>query len=395
MTQTKTESSYLSLPLVSLALACFCIGTSEFAITGLLPQVSSDMHTSIPVAGYLVSAYAAGVVIGAPIIALVTTRLNRKRLLLSMMTIFVIGSIICAIAPNYGILMGGRIIASLTQGGFHGAGVVVAASLVPAEKRGWAIAFMFTGFTVSNLVGVPAAAAVGEAWGWRGAFWVIAGLGLASLVILVATVPRNLEGSPGSLADELQVFRRVPVWLGLITTAIGFSGVFATFTYVAPLLTHVSGYGAGAVAWLLAVVGLGLVVGNVVGGRWADRNLWGSVLGTLTALIVASLLMAAAAPHHLLIIGALFLFGFSALSTVTPLQTQILEAAGSAPTLASAANISAFNLGNAVGAWIGGLVILHGFGYRATSVTGAILAAVGLAVALVAAAGARRSVKTA
>lgn len=376
--------------LLALAVSCFCIGTSEFAVIGLLPQMAADLSVSIPAAGQLVTAYALGVVIGAPLLSATTTRFRRRDVLVALLVLFLVGSVLCAVAPTYELLLVGRVIAALTQGGFHGAGVVVASDMVAPEKRGQAISLMFTGFTVSNLVGVPASTAVGQALGWRAAFWTIAVAGLLSLVILVAMVPRqDARPSPG-LRRELAVFRRPSVWLGLAATALGFSAAFTSFTYLAPLLIDVGGFAPAVIPILLAVFGIGLVAGNIVGGRLSDRALWPSVVGTLLALAVISALLMLTIHNPVTAVISVFLLGAAALSTVTPLQAQIVAAAADAPVLASAANISAFNLGNALGAYLGGAVIAAGFGYSATNGLGALLAAGGVVVALIAAVGSRR-----
>lgn len=387
MTSSKIEPAGRALPpaLIALAVACFCIGTSEFAVTGLLPQIASDLDTSIPTAGFLVTGYALGVVVGAPILSVITTSMSRRKVLIGLLVVFIVGSVLCALAQTYPMLLTGRVIAALTQGGFHGAGVVVAADLVRPDRRGWAISLMFTGFTISNVVGVPAATAIGLALGWRAAFWAIAVAGLLAMAVLLVTLPTAETREPSNLRAELNVLRRPVVWLGLATTALGFSGVFATFTYLSPLLVNVGHFGQGSVAWLLIVVSAGLVIGNILGGRMADRALWPTVITALALLSLTSALLILAIHNKISAVVVLFLFGMCALGTVTPLQSQIMESASDAPILASAANISAFNLGNAAGAWVGGSVLAAGFGYSVTNAAGALLAAAGTGVAVIAA----------
>lgn len=380
----------MPLALLALAISAFGIGTTEFAVAGLLPDVAADLAVDIPAAGMLVTGYALAVAIGAPLLTAAATRLPRKTVLLALLALFVLGNLITAVATGYGAVMLGRIVAALCHGAFFGVGSVVAAGLVPPHRRAAAIALMFTGLTVANVVGVPLGTAIGHAFGWRTTFWVITALGLVSVVGVLALVPRQPTDPTAGLKAELAAFTNPRLWLALATTALGFGGLFAAFTYVAPMMIDVAGFPAGAVTWIVLVFGAGAVVGNLAGARAADRALVPSVL-VLLALLAALLgLFTLTAGSPVLAVGTLAAIGIVGFATVPGLQTQVLDAAGSSGTLASAANISAFNLGNAAGAWLGGLTIAAGLGLTSPNWVGALMVAAGLAVALTAAATHRR-----
>jgi len=369
--------------LLALAISAFGIGTTEFVIMGLLPEVAADFGVSIPSAGLLISGYALGVVVGAPVLTALASRVPRKTVLVALMGLFIAGNVLSALAPSYALLMTGRVVAALSHGAFFGVGSVVAASLVAPAKQASAIALMFTGLTVANVLGVPAGTALGQAFGWRSTFWVVSALGVAGAIGILTLVPHQ-EPEPGAgLRGELAVFRRPQVWLALVMTALGFAGVFASFTYIAPMMTEVAGFSGGAVTWLLVLFGAGLFAGNLLGGKAADRKLMPSLYVILAAL--ALVLVAFVFTAHAKVPAAITiaLFGAAGFATVPPLQARVMAKAEGAPALASAANIAAFNLGNAGGAWLGGQAIDAGLGYTAPNWIGAALAAAGLAVALV------------
>ncbi|MEV4054659.1 MFS transporter [Amycolatopsis sp. NPDC049688] len=369
--------------LLALAISAFGIGTTEFVIMGLLPEVAAGFGVSIPSAGLLISGYALGVVVGAPLLTALASRVPRKTVLVALMGLFIAGNVLSALAPTYGLLMTGRVVAALSHGAFFGVGSVVAASLVAPAKQAGAIALMFTGLTVANVLGVPAGTALGQAFGWRSTFWVVSALGVAGAIGILALVPHQAPEPGAGLRGELAVFRRPQVWLALAMTALGFAGVFASFTYIAPMMTEVAGFSDGAVTWLLVLFGAGLFAGNLLGGKAADRNLMPSLYVILAAL--ALVLVAFVFTAHARVPAAITiaLFGAAGFATVPPLQARVLAKAEGAPALASAANIAAFNLGNAGGAWLGGQAIDAGLGYTAPNWIGAVLAAAGLAVALV------------
>ena len=374
----------MPIALLALTAGAFGIGTTEFVIMGLLLQVAADLHVSLATAGLLISGYALGVAIGAPLLTIATRAMPRKTVLLVLMAIFTLGNIACALAPDYATLMAARVVTSLAHGTFFGVGSVVATGLVAPERRASAIAVMFTGLTAATVLGVPAGAWLGLHFGWRAAFWAVAVVGATALAVLAAFVPRERAGTaPGPLAAELAVLARPQVWLGLGMTVFGFAGVLAVFTFVQPLLTRVTGMSAAAVSPAMLLFGVGLAAGNLLGGRLADRAPMPAVLGTLLAL--ALVLGSMDLWIHLSVPAMVFLvvLGVAAFATVAPLQVRVLDqAAGAGQNLASSLNIAAFNLGNALGAWVGGLVIERGPGLRALGLAGAVLTLAGLGLAL-------------
>ncbi|TCO59374.1 MFS transporter [Actinocrispum wychmicini] len=371
----------MTVALLALAIGAFGIGTTEFVIVGLLPQVAADLGVSIPGAGLLVSGYALSVVIGAPLMTAAGSRLPRKTMLVLLMAVFLAGNAVCAVAGNYALLMVGRAVAALCHGAFFGIGSVVAANLVAPNKRASAIAMMFTGLTVANVLGVPLGTALGQQFGWRSTFWAVTALGVAGIIGVITLVPRQPRPD-GGICGELAVFRRPQVWLALVTTTLGFAGVFASFTYIAPMMTQVAGFSAGAVSWLLILFGAGLCVGNVVGGRAADRSLMPSLYVILALLAAVLLIFVFTAQAQLAAAVTIVLFGAAGFATVPALQMRVMDKAEGAPALASAANIAAFNLGNAIGAWLGGLTIDAGLGYTSPNWVGAALALSGLSIAV-------------
>lgn len=373
----------MPLSLLALAAGAFGIGTTEFIIMGLLTQVSQDLGISIPTAGTLISGYAIGVAVGAPVLTLLTRHWPRKRLLLALMLIFIAGNLVAAVAPDYTSLMAARVLTSLTHGTFFGVGAVVATGLVPPEKKASAIALMFSGLTLATLLGVPAGAWIGQHFGWRMAFAAVAVIGVLAFAILVAFVPRD-QGRPQvvPLQQELAVLARPQVWLGLGITVFGFAGLFALYTYIEPLLTQVTHMGSNLVALTLLLFGAGLAAGNLLGGKLADRGVMRALVLTIATLaaVLAGGRWAFASP--LIAMAYVVVLGTVAFATVAPMQMRVLQQAGDeGATLASSLNIAAFNLGNALGAWIGGLV-LSGVGLLSVGWAAAALTVVGLALVL-------------
>jgi DHA1 family inner membrane transport protein len=353
----------MPIPLLALAISAFAIGTTEFVIMGLLPEVARDLAVSIPSAGLLVSGYALGVAVGAPLLAVVTSKMPRKLALQLLMGVFIVGNTLCAIASSYSVLMIARVVTSFAHGSFFGIGAVVAASLVPSEKRASAIALMFTGLTLANVLGVPFGTFVGQEFGWRAAFWIVSAFGVVSLAGVTVLVPDNepRHGSePAGLGHEVRVLKDPQVWTALAMTVLGFGGVFVVFTYIAPILEQVSGFSPRGVTLILVLFGVGLTVGNMVGGKLADRALMPSLMGILAALAVVMALFARTSHSQWAAAITVFVWGIAAFATVPPLQMRVVEKAAKAPNLASTLNIGAFNVGNAGGAWLGGLVIGHG-----------------------------------
>jgi DHA1 family inner membrane transport protein len=374
----------MPIALLALTAGAFGIGTTEFVIMGLLMQVSADLHVSITAAGLLISGYALGVAVGAPMLTIATRKLPRKTVLLALMAIFTLGNLACALAPNYELLMAARVITSLAHGTFFGVGSVVATGLVAPERRASAIAIMFTGLTAATLLGVPAGAWLGLHYGWRATFWAVTSIGVLAFAVLALFVPRvKGETKPAPLRDELAVLARPQVLLGLAMTVLGFAGVFVVFTYIQPLLTQVTGLPESAVSPILLVFGGGLAVGNILGGKLADRATMPAVVGTLVALaaVLGAMQFTIGTPFTAVVFVGLL--GIASFATVAPMQLRVLEkASGAGQNLASSLNIAAFNLGNALGAWAGGAVIDHGPGLRSLGWVAALLTLVGLAIAL-------------
>ncbi|WP_022907143.1 MFS transporter [Curtobacterium sp. B18] len=378
--------------LIALALGGFGIGLTEFVITGLLPEVAADYGVTETTAGWLVTGYALAVIVGALGLTAATTRLPRKPVLIGLLVLFVIGNTLSAVAPVYGVMMLGRVIAALCHGAFFGIGSVVASNMVAKEKRASAVALMFTGLTASNVLGVPFGTLLGQALGWRATFWTIAAIGVVALVGVAVLVPtvRSTDATVPSLRRELGAFRSGQVWLSLGITVLGYGGMFGAFTYIAYTLTSVSGFSSSAVPWLLIVFGVGLFVGNFAGGKLASRSIDGTLLVVLVVLTVVLAVFAAVAASPVLTVIALVLMGAFGFATVPALQTRVMQYADHAPTLASGANIAAFNLGNALGAWIGGLTIAAGLGYTSPIWAGAGITAAAVVLTAVAAGAARR-----
>ena len=382
----------MPLGLVALAIGGFGIGLTEFVIMGLLPQVAADFEVTEAAAGWLISGYALAVVVGALGLTAATTRLPRKPVLMGLLVLFIAGNAISALAPTYELMMTGRVIAALCHGAFFGIGSVVAAGLVAPEKAAGAIAIMFTGLTAANVLGVPFGTFLGQEFGWRSTFWAISAIGVLALFGIAVLVPNlRTDGPAPSLRRELTAFRSRQVWLSLAVTVLGFGGMFGAFTYIAYTLTDVSGFPSSAVPWLLVLFGAGLVVGNWVGGRLADRSIDGTLLGFIAALLVVLTLFAWLAASPAATIVLLTLMGAFGFGTVPALQSRVMRYAEQAPTLASGANIAAFNLGNALGAWAGGVTIAAGLGYTSPIWVGAIITAAALLVMVVAWATARRT----
>ncbi|MCX4511960.1 MFS transporter [Streptomyces sp. NBC_01619] len=383
----------MPLALLALAIGAFGIGTTEFVIMGLLPEVAGDFQVTIPTAGYLVTGYALGVVIGAPLMTVLGTKVSRKRMLMVLMGLFIAGNVLSAVAPVFGVMLMGRVVASLAHGAFFGIGSVVAADLVAPAKKAGAIAMMFTGLTVANVVGVPMGTFIGQSIGWRTTFLVVAGLGVLGLAGVAKLVPEQPRPEGVRLRHELAAFRNVQVLLAMAMTVLGFGGVFAAITYITPMMTEVAGFADSSVTWLLVLFGLGMVGGNLAGGKFADRSLMPLLYVSLGALALVLALFTFTAHNKVAAAVSIVLVGALGFATVPPLQKRVLDQASGAPTLASAVNIGAFNLGNALAAWLGGIVITAGFGLTAPNWVGAVLAASALVLAVLSSALERRDLR--
>jgi MFS transporter, DHA1 family, inner membrane transport protein len=370
--------------LLALSVGAFGIGVTEFAPMGLLPVIAKDLHVSIPAAGLLISAYALGVMIGAPLMTLTTGRVPRRMLLIGLAGIFTAGNLLAAVSDSYGMLLVARILTSFNHGAFFGVGSIVAASLVAPERGASAVAAMFMGLTIANVVGVPLATWAGEHLGWRAAFWGIAGLGIATMAALRLTLPPLPAPAGGNALAELRVLGRPKVLGALALTVVGSSAMFTVFTYIAPILREATHASLGFITAMLVTYGLGLTVGNWLGGKFADRSVDRTLIVTLAALTAIlgafAILMPYAAPTAVVVL----LWGVASFALVPPLQVRVMTAAADAPNLASAVNIGAFNLGNASGAALGGGVIAAGLGYPAVATAGAATSAAGLIAVLLA-----------
>ncbi len=372
------------LPLLALALSAFAIGTTEFVIMGLLPQVATSLAVSIPTAGWLVSGYALGVFIGAPIMAIATQNLPHRSALMVLMGIFILGNILCAVAPGYEFLMVARIVTALCHGAFFGIGAVEASSLVAPNKRAQAVALMFTGLTLANVLGVPLGTALGQAMGWRTTFWAVTVLGVIALAGLYALLPRHEPDAekPNMLGEFKKL--TLPVWVALSVTVVSSASVFAMFTYIAPLLGDVTHISPRGVSYTLFVIGTGLTIGNYIGGRLADWRVTTTLVLVFigSAIILAGLTFTA---HYLIPAEiTLLLWAICAFSAIPALQINLVNLGRDAPNLISTLNVAAFNAGNALGAWIGGLVIAHDLGFIAIPPTAAVLALAALPLCLLA-----------
>jgi MFS transporter, DHA1 family, inner membrane transport protein len=378
----KSEKRSL-LILLALAISAFSIGTTEFVMAGVLPDIARTFAVSIPAAGWLMTGYAVGVSVSAPILTAMTIRMPRKHVLIGLMGLFIIGNVIAAMAPTYNILMAGRVISALCHGAFFGVGSVVAANAVSPDKRARALALMFTGLTLANVIGVPMGTLLGQNFGWRSMFWVISCLGAISMVGIIALIPYKSVMKEIKLSHELDMFKRPQVWLSLLVTAMGFGGVFASFAYVAPIMTNIAGFAESNVVWLLFLFGAGLVLGNIIGGKAGDHALVPSIYLFLIMLAAVLFIFVFTAHYKIPAAITLFLLGMLGFALVSPVQMQVVQAAKDAPTLASAANISAFNVGIATGTYLGGLTIHLGFGYTSVNWVGGILTLVGLLMQVV------------
>ncbi len=372
----------MSLPLLALALASFGIGTTEFVIMGLLPDIADDLQVSLPGAGMLVSGYALGVALGSPLVAIAMARLPRKQALLGLMALFVVGNLGCAMAPDYRLLMVARIVTSLAHGAFFGIASVVAAGLVPRERRAQAVAFVLSGLTLANVLGVPFGTALGQQAGWRSTFWVVSAVGVLAAAAIAWALPAGLAGTKDGLARELGALRHWRVALPMALSMLASISIFSVFTYITPLLREAAELSAHAVTLTLLLFGVGLTVGNLLGGRLADWRLRPAVAGSFALLMLVLVLFTYTSRFAGPAVATVTLYGALAFALISPLQMWVVDAARDAPNLASTLNQSAFNLGNSIGAWAGGAALTAGVAYRELPWLGACYAAIGLSLAV-------------
>jgi DHA1 family inner membrane transport protein len=369
----------------------FAIGTTEFMAMGLLPQIADGVEVSIPSAGHLISAYALGVVVGAPVLAVLGARLPRRGLLVALMTAYAGANALSAVAASYGLLLLARFLSGVPHGAYFGVASLVAASLAPRGREGRAVAMVMIGLSVANVVGVPAATWMGQHLGWRSAFWVAAGLSIVTALLVTCFVPACPGNAEATGRRELRLFAEPQAWLTLLAGAIGFGGMFALYSYVAKVVTEVGGLAEGAVPVFLLAFGLGMVAGTYVAGPLADWSVFRSLLGSSLAMAASLLVYAVLAPAGWWALAPAFLVAVAASVLVVNLQLRLMSVAGEAQTLGAAMNHSSLNVGNALGAWLGGLVIAAGWGYRAPALVGVVLALAGLGVLLLSAVVHRRT----
>lgn len=372
----------MNLPLLALAIGAFAIGTTEFSPMGFLPQIAESLNISIPSAGMLITAYALGVMFGAPFMTLWFGHFSRRKALIILMSIFTLGNLLAAIAPNYWGLMGARIITSLNHGAFFGIGSIVATSVVPKDKQASAVAMMFMGLTIANIGGVPLATWIGQTIGWRMAFALIALLGLITMLALWKALPKLQVNERPNVRAELKVLTRLPVVLALLTTVMSAGAMFTLYTYIAPSLHSITHATPTTITLMLVLIGIGFSLGNHFGGKFADLSLNKTLIGFLALLMLMMLLFPVLAKTTLGAALALIVWGAAAFAVVPPLQMRVMSVAHDVPGLASSVNIGAFNLGNALGAAAGGMVLSAGLSYAAVSYMGAVLTGLGLLLVL-------------
>ncbi|MCY0947694.1 Cmx/CmrA family chloramphenicol efflux MFS transporter [Streptomyces antarcticus] len=368
-----------------LGLSVFALGTSEFMLSGLLPPIAEDMGVTIPQAGLLISAFAIGMVIGAPLLAVATLRLPRRTTLVSLISLFGLGQVAGALAPSYELLFASRVVSALACAGFWAVGAAVAIAMVDKDQRARAMAVMIGGLSIANVLGVPAGAFLGEHLGWRSAFWSVgaaSAIALAGILVLIPKIP--LPAEKPRLGRELRIYRDRQVWLAIGITALAAGGVFCAFSYLSPLLTDVAGLDSRWVPWILGLFGLGALVGTTIGGRVADAHLFGVMLWGITASTVFLAALALLAGTAAAAVALSFLLGFSAFFTAPALNARMFNVAGAAPTLAGATTTAAFNLGNTGGPWLGGTVIDAGLGFSATAWAGAAMTVTAIALTAIA-----------
>ena len=381
-TVTPAKTPNLGMAIFALAMGGVGIGVTEFTMMGLLKEVEQGLAITTPQAGYLISAYALGVVVGAPLLAVVGAKLPRKYLALGLLLFFTVANLSSFAAPDYGAMLVSRFAAGLPHGAFFGVAAVIAASLVPPTRRGWAISMVMAGLSISNVVGVPFATWLGQAFGWRLLFILVGGIGLLALVLVWIFVPFQKAHPDASIRRELGALKRLQVWLALLVGIVGFGGFFATYTYIAHTMTNVAGIPSALIPVVVALYGLGMVAGNIIGGRLADRSVMGTIYRVLPAIAVALVLYAVAAHWAWSALVMVFVVGAAGSMLVPALQTRLLDASPDAPSLASSLNHAALNVANALGAFLGGLVIALGWGFVAPALVGAVLAVLGFGVAL-------------
>jgi MFS transporter, DHA1 family, inner membrane transport protein len=390
--ETPVSSNRSVFVLLTLAAGAFGIGTTEFAISGLLPGIATEFGISFTTAAWAATIYAFGVFVGAPILILIGRWFEKKRFLLGLIVLFIAGNLLTALGPTFDLTLIGRVVTSLAHGAFLGIGSIMASRAVPEHKRTRAIAFMFSGVTLATLIGTPIAAWVSDTWSWRVSFLGISAIGIITLIGILAYIPRSSAAETFHLGAEVRAFKNPQLLLAMLLTILGPAGFFTSITYIAPITLNVTGTSESWIAIYMTVFGLGLFVGNIVGGRLADINLMGLLVGSLALLTAALLVFWIGASSVTVTLICVFVMAAAGFATVSPIQRLVMERAeqAGAPTLASSLNIGMFNLGNAIGAWLGGVVIAAGLGDASPNLAGAALAGGALFFALIIAWNTRR-----
>lgn len=381
---SQVQSPIMPLPLIALFIAAFAFGTTEFVIAGVLPQVAAGLGVTVPTAGYLVSGYALGIALGGPLMTIATARVSRKTLLIWLTVVFIAGQLACALAPDFASMLMIRFLVAIAHGVYFGVAMVVAIGLVREEQRGMAVAIVLAGLTVSNVVGVPVGAAIGNAFGWRATFWSMLGLGIVALAAMIVLLPRTAgtAAAPAGLGQEIRVLGRQQVWTSLIMMLMLMMAQFVPFTYIASMLQEVTGLDAAVVPWVLLLNGAGATAGVFIGGRLADWKLMPSLIVLLAAQAVVMLAMYLLSPYPLPMMVVVALWGGINFAIGTPIQARILTWTADAPNLASSLIPSGFNVGIALAAFVGSMMLTGGFGYRDLPVLGVATMLVGAVVAL-------------
>jgi len=374
----------MSLPLIALFIAAFAFGTAEFVIAGVLPEVATGLGVTIPVAGYLVTGYAIGIAVGGPLLAVATKKFSRKTLILVLGAIFTLGQVLCALSPNFEMLMAARVLVAVVHGTYFGIAAVVAVSLVPEDKRGFAVALILSGLTVSNILGVPGGTAIGNALGWRATFWAVGVLGLIATFAIALYLPSSAGAATtsGSFAREFKVLGRQQIVTSLFIVILVMIGQYSLFTYIAPLLREVSGFDALTVPWILLLYGVGSTIGVFIGGRLADWRLMPSLIVILTTQALAFLTLYYVSPYPWIMAVTVVIWGGVNFAFGSPVQSRVLAWAADAPNLASSLIPTGFNIGIAIGAILGANLLEAGYGYRALPLIGAVALVLAVVIAI-------------
>ncbi|MEZ8962456.1 MFS transporter [Vibrio cyclitrophicus] len=361
-----------------LTLAAFAIGTAEFVIAGILPQIATSLSITEGQAGYLISAYALAIVIGGPILTIYLARFNKKMVLIGLMALFIIGNILSALAPSYPLLLASRVIAGLVQGPFYGIGAVVATNLVSEKMAGRAVGQMFAGLTLANVLGVPAGTWVSLQFGWHTTFFTVAALGTIAMISILTSIKSSGHSEAKDIKTQLLAFKNPMLLISLAITAFAWSGFMTLYGYLAPIAMHITGYGQESVTWILVIVGVGLIIGNTLGGRSSDKDLGKASMFWAIAMIVSLVVVGLVVDNKILFVAAAFVFGIASFANVPAMQLRVMNHGGEGQELAATANISAFNLANAFGGFLGGMVLDSQLGAGMIPFTAVVVPFIGL-----------------